>query len=781
MDVMVLGASISLYTHTHKEPRAKPDDPTDSRRRGPLRYRMTEWEWIEIMINVARIIFLLFLVGFYVLFVSMRYAELRRRARTTEERATPEERTHLLDDSEDEHHATNGDAATPNGTVSATTTIDGPGVVPNGTSAPPATASPHGTPAHDADPPAPAGWERPTSMPQRNWWEYLRGYSVLFPYVWPSKDRRLQVLVVLSLLVVALQRGLNLLVPRQVGIVVDVLAGEDGPVRMPWFALATYVFLRLLQGGSGLLSSIRSMLWIPVSQFSYREISVAAFEHVHSLDLDFHLGKKTGEVVSALGKGASINTFLDNVTFQVIPMIIDLTVAIGYFLIAFDSYYALVLSIVTFWYIYITIRLAKWRGDVRRAMTNADREEDAVKNDSMVSYETVKYFNAEPWEFARYRKAVDNYLFYEWQVTYSLNYLNVCQNAIFTLGLMAVCFIAAYQITTGQRRVGQITQLLIYMSQLQAPLNFFGTFYRVIQNAMINAERMLELLKLRPSVVDGPDVSELETCKGKISFDNVRFSYNSRKPALTGLSFECPAGTTTALVGESGGGKSTVFRLLFRFYNAESGSIAIDNNDVQDISINSLRQHIGVVPQDTILFNDTLMYNLRYANQDATDEEVYAACRAASIHDRIMGFPDQYETQVGERGLRLSGGEKQRVAIARTIIKNPRIIMLDEATAALDTETEEHIQEAFDTLGRGRTMLVIAHRLSTITTADKIVVLHAGSVAEEGTHTELLAKKGRYASMWKKQVRAQKAAEEAAAITEAAGEGSGEQSENDAR
>lgn len=412
------------------------------------------------------------------------------------------------------------------------------------------------------------------------------------------------------------------------------------------------------------------------------------------------------------------------------------------------------------------------------------------RNDSMVSYETVKYFNAEQYEFNRYRGAVNDFQKAEYHVLFSLTLMNTCQNTVFMLGLLITCFIAAYQVSAGQRKVGQFVTLLTYMAQLQGPLNFFGTFYRSIQSALINSERMLELFREQPTVVDSPSAVPMESCRGDIVFDNVEFSYDGRKPALNGLSFHCPPGTTTALVGESGGGKSTVFRLLFRFYNAAKGSIRVDDQDVQSVTIDSLRRHIGVVPQDTVLFNETIMYNLKYANPNATDEEVYEACRAASIHDRILGFPDGYQTKVGERGLRLSGGEKQRVAIARTILKNPRIILLDEATAALDTATEEHIQGALSTLSRGRTMLVIAHRLSTITTADQILVLHDGRVAERGTHEELLAMKGRYASMWRKQIRAQKAAAEAqvlqdraqrlrSASTAAAGDDTSSQSEEE--
>ena len=398
----------------------------------------------------------------------------------------------------------------------------------------------------------------------------------------------------------------------------------------------------------------------------------------------------------------------------------------------------------------------------------------------MMSYETVKYFNAETYEFNRFRNAVFDYQKAEYKVLFSLNIMNVSQNLVFTAGLMVTCFIAAYQVTTGQRMVGAFVTLLTYMAQLQQPLNFFGTFYRSIQSAMINSERMLELFKERPTVVDEPTAEDLPSCQGEIRFDEVKFSYDPRRPALDGLSFTCAPGTTTALVGESGGGKSTVFRLLFRFYNLNGGSIQVDGHDVKEITIDSLRRHIGVVPQDTVLFNEDIMYNLKYANPDASDEEVYAACRAASIHEKILDFPDGYSSRVGERGLKLSGGEKQRVAIARTILKNPRIILLDEATAALDTETEQHIQLALDKLSQGRTTLVIAHRLSTITTADQILVLNNGRVVERGTHEELLAMKGRYNSMWRKQIKVQQLSDKAERLrNEVRGEDSASQSEDE--
>jgi len=508
-------------------------------------------------------------------------------------------------------------------------------------------------------------------------------------------------------------------------------------------------------------SSIHGHSFTNLHQYSYRAISTAAFEHVHSLSAEFHTGKRTGELISALNKGSSINSFLEMVTFNVGPMIFDLLVAIAYLTYKFDIYLGLVVAIVTFLYIYVTIRLAAWRVTLRRNYTTADREMEAVKNDSLHSWDTVKYFNAEEYEFDRYRKSIKAMQGFELFVEITLALMNTVQGTLFMVALLSVCFIEAFQVSKGYQSVGNFVTLLIYMAQLQAPLNFFGTFYRAIQNNLINAERMLELFKEQPIVVDKPDAEALQECKGDIVFDHVNFSYDKRKSALNNFSFHCPPGTTTALVGESGGGKTTVMRLLFRYYNPETGQIRIDGHDVNDITIDSVRKHIGVVPQDCNMFNESILYNLRYANQNATDEQIFDACRAASIHDRILQFADGYDTKVGERGVKLSGGERQRVAIARTILKDPKITLLDEATAALDTETEERIQDALRILAKGRTMLIIAHRLSTIVEADQILVLSGGTVVERGTHADLIEQGGKYASMWRKQSRAQRAAAEA--------------------
>ncbi|PFH55676.1 hypothetical protein XA68_17846 [Ophiocordyceps unilateralis] len=612
----------------------------------------------------------------------------------------------------------------------------------------------------------PAAFYRPDKLPHRTWWEYLRGYSLFFPYLWPKDTLVLQLHVLVCFALVILQRLVNMAVPYQIGRVVNKLETAIKDVRngLPLtaenFPLADCAILGglwILQGQSGLLGSLRSLLWIPVSQYSYRGLTTAAFNHVHSLSLDFHLSKRTGEVLSALNKGSAINQFLEQVTFQVVPMLFDLFLSISVFYFQYGPLYAEINLVDTCWYLYMTIKMASTRADQRREMTNADREEEAVKNDSISSYETVKYFNAEEYEANRYRDKVAVFQTAEAKVQMGMVMMNICQTLVFNLGRIVAAVVCGWQVAVGMRRTGDWFTVVSYLTQLQGPLNFFGTFYRTVQQAMISGERLLELFKIDPGVVDAPHAVPLENFAGHIRWKNVSFAYDKRRPALRNVSFECLPGTTTAFIGESGGGKSTLFRHMFRYYDCHEGSIELDGKNVKDLTISSVRSHIGVVPQDTSLFNESLMYNLKYANPEATTEQVYAACAAASIHERIMSFPDQYETQVGERGLRLSGGEKQRVAIARTILKNPRIIMLDEATSALDTHTEQEIQNNVWEVGQGRTLLVIAHRLSTITHADQIIVLHAGEIVERGTHKELLAARGRYASMWEKQIRAERA------------------------
>lgn len=556
-----------------------------------------------------------------------------------------------------------------------------------------------------------AAFYRPTKVTHKTWYEYCRGYSIFFQYLWPNDSVKLQGLVFLCILLVVWMRAVNVLVPMQLGNVIRMLTAtvqDDADIK--WTPIVLFILYKSFQNNSGFIGALRGILWVPVSQHTYKALTTAAFRHVHSLSLDFHTGKRTGELLSALNKGSAINNFLEQATFNVLPMIFDLLVAIVFFYWEFGPVYALAVSIITFYYLHVSIQMARTRADERREMVNKDREEEAIKNDSIVSYETVKYFNAEQREYARYAEAMGTFQKAEAKVFYGIQQMNIAQTAVFMGGIFIIVTMFAFEVSRGYRTVAEFVSMMSYLTQLQGPLNFFSAFYRTIQQAMIAGERLLELFKIKPSVVDLPDVQDLTECTGHVQWKNVKFAYDYRKPALRDLSFDCKPGTTTAFVGESGGGKSTVFRLMYRFYNCEQGSIEIDGHDVKDLSIDSVRKFIGVVPQDPNLFNETLMFNLKYANPEVTDEEVYEACRAAAIHDRIMGFPDGYNTKVGERGMRLSGGEKQRVAIARTILKKPKIIMLDEATSALDGETEQKIQTKLinGRLGPDRTLLIIA-------------------------------------------------------------------------
>ncbi|KAG5665166.1 hypothetical protein KAF25_009291 [Fusarium avenaceum] len=718
------------------------------------------WTKIDLVLYFIRILHLLALIGVF----SLAWIRKARGADDKKiEEAHPAESTPLLNGHRWSYDTANGQLA--NGQVPNSRETNGREV--NGRRSRGRTISnAHKTPSFPKKE-EPAAFYRPEKLPHKTWWEYLKGYSLFFPYLWPKDSVKLQINVLICFILVLLQRLVNVLVPLAVKQVVNSLevvikqvqAGER--LSMDNFPLRDFVnlgVLWILQGQSGLLGSLRSILWIPVSQYSYRGLTTAAFNHVHSLSLDFHLSKRTGEVLSALNKGSSINQFLEQVTFQVFPMLIDLFLSISVFYTLYGPLYAEINLVDTCWYLYMTIKMASTRADQRREMTNADREEEAVKNDSISSYETVKYFNAEDFESKRYQDKVAVFQGAEAKVQMGMMMMNICQTVVFNLGRIIAALVCGWQCAMGLRTTGDWFMVVSYLTQLQGPLNFFGTFYRTVQQAMISGERLLELFKIQPTVVDTPHAVPLEKdFQGHVRWNNVSFAYDRRKPALRNISFECLPGTTTAFVGESGGGKSTLFRHMFRYYDCDEGSIELDGRDVKDLTINSVREKIGVVPQDTTLFNESLMFNLKYARPSATDEEVYAACQAASIHDRILSFPDQYNTQVGERGLRLSGGEKQRVAIARTILKDPRIIMLDEATSALDSHTEQEIQDNVWNIGQGRTLLIIAHRLSTITHADQIIVLSSGAIVEKGTHDELLAAKGRYASMWEKQIRAERA------------------------
>ncbi|KAF1998233.1 hypothetical protein P154DRAFT_604151 [Amniculicola lignicola CBS 123094] len=581
------------------------------------------------------------------------------------------------------------------------------------------------------------------------WLGYFIGFGILFPYIWPVNSKKHQFILSVSLLLMIAQRIINILVPYQLGILMESI----GVGKIPYKQILLYILFRGLQGQQGVLGSSRAILWIPVSQSLFRRLTCAAFSHVLSLSLEFHLSKRIGEVMSALNKGSALNTFLDSFAFQLFPMVFDLGIAAVYFMIFLDAFYSLILIAIMWSYIYMTVYMAKWRAKSRREMALKDREMDAVKMDAMMSYETVHHNGAVPTEGDRFGKQVQTYQKAEFAVLFSLNALNITQNLILTIGILLVVLLSSFQISVGMHDIAMFVSVLAYFTQLQAPLQFFGSFYNQVQNSLIDAERMLDLFKTKPTIVDTESSRELPTCRGGLVFSHVNFSYDGRAPALSDINFTVPPGTSTAIVGESGAGKSTILKLLFRFYDVSDGSICIDGQGIRDLKLASYRQHIGVVPQDTVLFNMSILYNLQYSRPDATEEEIWDACRKASIHDRILGFPEGYNTMVGERGLRLSGGEKQRVAIARAIIKGPQIMLLDEATASLDSHTEKQIQEALETATKGRTTISIAHRLSTIIKSDQILVMHEGRIVERGTHEELLETNGRYADMWEKQTK----------------------------
>ncbi|KAL0088954.1 hypothetical protein J3Q64DRAFT_1732499 [Phycomyces blakesleeanus] len=579
----------------------------------------------------------------------------------------------------------------------------------------------------------------------------------LMPFIWPKNDPWLQFLVVLDFMLLLSSLAINVWTPLQIGAVVDRLG--EGKGKFAWGVVLAYVGLRFLQGGSGLIQSLQNWIWIPVGQYTTREVSVKLFSHLHSLSLDYHITRKTGEVLRVMDRGtSSIVQLLSQLLFQIFPALANIVLAVVVFAFWFSPPFGLIVFITMALYIFATIAMTEWRTKFRRRMIELDNFARTKAVDSLLNFETVKYYGAEDFEVNRYKNAVIEYQQADWESSVSLNLLNLAQNTIITGGLLAGCLLFAWKVSEGQLTSGDFVVFNMYMMQLYTPLHWFGTYYRMIQSNFVDMEKMLALFEVEQSVKDAPDAKELVIKEGHVVFENVTFCYDNRQTALNGISFSIPKGATVALVGPSGGGKSTILRLLFRFYDPASGRICIDGQDIRSVYQSSLRKSIGVVPQDTVLFNDTILYNIRYGDVNADEEAVIKAAKAAQIHDKILSFSDGYETKVGERGLRLSGGEKQRVAIARTILKDPPIILLDEATSALDTTTERQIQKALSTMTKDRTTLVIAHRLSTIINADLILVIKDGTVVETGTHEELIKKmtadgqQGVYSEMWQKQL-----------------------------
>lgn len=606
----------------------------------------------------------------------------------------------------------------------------------------------------------------------RNFWKKLR---TLLPFLWPKKDFLLQFRVLFCFMLLMGGRVINLYVPIYSKLIVDSMTIIT-PLVFRWDWILIYVSFKFLQGGGtggmGFLNNLRSFLWIKIQQYTTREIEVELFRHLHSLSLRWHLGRKTGEVLRIMDRGTdSINNLLNYILFSIAPTIIDILVAVTFFITAFNMWFGLIVFTTMLLYILATIIITEWRTKFQRRMNLADNATRARSMDSLINFETVKYYGAEAYEVDAFREAVLAYQVEEWNSMITLNMLNTLQNIIICSGLFGGSLLCVHMVVEHQSlTVGDYVLFASYIIQLYTPLNWFGTYYRAIQKNFVDMENMFDLLKEEQEVIDAPGAGPLLVKKGVVEFNNVTFGYQPERTILKNISFNVQPGKTIAFVGPTGSGKSTIIRLLFRFYDVQTGSIVIDGQNVKTVTQESLRRAIGVVPQDTVLFNNTIKYNIKYGRLDATDADVIEAARAADIHEKILTFPDGYDTQVGERGLRLSGGEKQRVAIARTILKSPILVLLDEATSALDTKTERNIQGALEGICNNRTTIIVAHRLSTIIHADEILVLKDGEIVERGKHEYLRFQDGVYASMWAEQLRNPKGEDP----DESVGDGEGE-------
>jgi len=593
----------------------------------------------------------------------------------------------------------------------------------------------------------------------------------LWPYIWPSERADLKMRVVGSLLLLLAAKLATVAVPFTFKWATDALAGQgSAPVAASdWllWVIAAPVAMTIAYGGMRILmaalTQLRDGLFAKVAMHAVRRLAYRTFVHMHELSLRFHLERKTGGLTRVLERGRNgIETIVRMVILQLSPTIIELAFIVVVLMWQFDWRYVAVISITVAVYMTYTYHATEWRIGIRRKMNDSDTDANVKAIDSLLNYETVKYFSAEEREAARYDRAMARYEDASVRAYTSLAVLNAGQAVIFTIGLAAVMVMCAFEIKSGSKTVGDFVLINAMMIQLYQPLNFMGMVYREIKQAITDIEIMFSILTREPEIKDATNAPQLKVKSGTIRFENVKFSYEAARPILKGISFEVPAGKTVAVVGPSGAGKSTISRLLFRFYDLSGGRILIDDQDIAKVTQKSLRLGIGMVPQDTVLFNDTIRYNIRYGRWEATDAEVEEAARLAQIDPLIRIAPKGYETEVGERGLKLSGGEKQRVAIARTILKGPPILVLDEATSALDSHTEKEIQDALERVSRNRTTLVIAHRLSTIVGADEIIVLDGGEIVERGTHYALLAKNGLYASMWNRQREAEEAREKLA-------------------
>src|SRR5882672_3780484 len=627
----------------------------------------------------------------------------------------------------------------------------------------------------DTDSSPPAGAELPSSGNAVEQASLVGTLVHLWPYIWPSDRADLKMRVVWSVVLLLIAKFATLTVPFTFKWATDALAGKGSApldpsnwtmwvIASPLIMIASYGGLRVVMA---ILTQWRDGIFARVAMHAVRKLAQITFVHMHQLSLRFHLERKTGGLTRVLERGRNgIETIVRMVILQLIPTVVEVALLMGVLLWQFDWRYVLATMTTVVIFMSFTYYATEWRIEIRRKMNDSDTEANTKAIDSLLNYETVKYFGAEEREASRYDRSMQRYEQASVKTYTSLALLNTGQAVIFTAGLAATMMMCALGVRSGRNTVGDFVMVNAMMIQLYQPLNFMGMVYREIKQAIIDIEKMFEVLERNPEIKDIAGAAPLVVSSGNVRFDDVRFAYDPERPILKGLSFEVPAGKTVAIVGPSGAGKSTISRLLFRLYDVSGGRILVDGQDIRNVTQASLRASIGMVPQDTVLFNDTIRYNIRYGRWDASDAEVEQAAQLAQIDTFIRTSPKGYETQVGERGLKLSGGEKQRVAIARTVLKAPPILVLDEATSALDSHTEHEIQEALERVSRNRTSLVIAHRLSTIVGADDIIVLDQGKIAERGTHTQLLASGGLYASMWNRQREAQEARERLARIAD---------------
>ncbi len=591
----------------------------------------------------------------------------------------------------------------------------------------------------------------------------------LLPWLWPKDEPGLRLRVVAAVACLVVAKAANVLVPIAYARAVDALAPKDGTAAMLAVPIALVLGYGLLRVSSSLFQELRGILFSRVQARAARRIGLAVFRHLHELSLRYHLDRQTGGLSRVIERGTrGISFVLNFLVFNIVPTIIEILLVAVILWSMFDVSFAVATLGTIALYVAFTLMFTNWRLRFRREMNQTDQDANTKAIDSLLNYETVKYFNNEAHEVRRYDASLTRYENAYVRSESTLNMLNGGQAAIIAIGLTVVMLLAAQGVAAGRMTVGDFVLVNTYLIQLYLPLNILGFAYREIRQGLTDTEAMFTLLAEQQEVPDAPGAPALAAGPGEVVFDDVRFGYRPDRVILKGVSFRVPPGRTLAIVGPTGAGKSTISRLLFRFYDTVGGRVLVDGQDIRGVTQSSLRAAIGVVPQDTVLFNDTIRYNIAYGRPGATDEEVEQAARLAQVHDFVLRLPDGYRTMVGERGLKLSGGEKQRVAIARTLLKNPRILILDEATSALDTRTEQEIQAALRDAARGRTTLVIAHRLSTVVEADEIIVLAEGEIAERGTHAALLAADGLYAGMWRRQSEAVAAAEAAAAAQHAA-------------